>query len=308
MKSHILNHLSQSEKPVSGETLSQKLGVSRVAIWKHIRQLQEHGYDIEATPKGYRLLSGPDTPFPWVFGQRAARVLYFPIVNSTMDEAMTLARDGCPDFTVVVADRQTKGRGRLARQWQSIQGGLYFTMVLRPNLLPAESALINLAAAVDMAETLISLYGVKAQLKWPNDILVGHRKLVGILSQMAAESDRIDFVNLGIGVNVYNDTKNVHPPAVSLVDLTHQPVSRSDVLITFWDRFEKRIKDGDLQNVIEQWKQYAVTLGRNVSVQTLKERIEGKAVDIEPNGGLILETAAGERKTIIYGDCFHKDN
>lgn len=305
MKADILRHLSQSATTLSGERLSAAIGVSRVAIWKHIRQLQELGYDIEATPKGYRLLAAPDTPFPWAFGPRADRVHYYPELGSTMDEAMRLARDGCPEFTVVVADRQTKGRGRLQRMWHSGAGGLYFTMVLRPRIPTAESALINLAAAVDMAEILDDRYGIHPQLKWPNDLLVDGRKLCGILSQMAAEPDRIDYVNLGIGVNVHNDTREVEPPAVSVAALAGGPVSRADILAAFWDRFERRMISGGMNDVVAQWRQRAVTLGRRVRVQTLNEVFEGKAVDVEANGALVLEDADGIRKSIVYGDCFH---
>lgn len=307
MKAQILSHLSQSTTPVSGENLSQLLGVSRVAVWKHIRQLQTHGYQIEAGAKGYRLICAPDTPFPWVFGHRASRVHYFPNVESTMDAARELARQGCPDFTVVVADRQTKGRGRLQRQWQSDLGGLYFTMVLRPAIAPVESALINLAAAVDMSETIHSLYGVDVQVKWPNDLLVDGRKLSGILSQMAAESDRIEFVNLGIGVNVHNDTQDVRPPAISLSKLIDRQVSRVEILSEFYDRFEKRMATDSLDNVVSQWKTRTITLGQMVRVHTMNDCIEGRAVDIEDTGGLVLEISSGERKTVLYGDCFHRD-
>lgn len=308
MKAEILKHLSQSSTVLSGERLSEAIGVSRVAIWKHIRQLQELGYDIKTTPKGYRLIAEPDTPFPWAFGLRADRVHYRPEVGSTMDEAMTLARSGCPDFTVVVADRQTKGRGRLQRIWHSVQGGLYFTVVIRPRIPTADIALINLAAAVDMAATLESLYNIHPQLKWPNDLLVDGRKLCGILSQMAAEPDRIDFVNLGIGINVHNDTRHVEPPAVSVAAIAGTAVSRAEILAGFLDRFEQRVARGQegLRHVITQWKERAMTLGRHVRVQTLKDIFEGRAVDLEDNGALVLETADGSRMTIIYGDCFHQ--
>ncbi|RJQ70717.1 MAG: biotin--[acetyl-CoA-carboxylase] ligase [Desulfobacteraceae bacterium] len=307
VKAKILSQLSQSATFISGERLSATLGVSRVAVWKHIRQLQELGYRIETSSKGYRLLSGPDTPFPWAFGERADRVHYYPEVGSTMDIAMELARGGCSGSTVVVAERQTRGRGRLQRNWQSTAGGLYFTMILRPQMEPSTSSLINLAAAVDLADVLESLYGIRVQLKWPNDVLVDGRKLAGILSQMVADPDRIEFVNLGIGINVHNDTRNLQPPAVSVASLTAQPVSRAHILASFWDRFEQRLDTGDLSGVVPQWKQRALTLGRHVKVQTFHEMYEGVAVDIEKNGGLILKTAEGNYTTVIYGDCFHQD-
>jgi BirA family transcriptional regulator, biotin operon repressor / biotin---[acetyl-CoA-carboxylase] ligase len=308
LKAKILSQLSQAKGAfVSGERLSGILGVSRVAVWKHIRQLQQLGYSIQATSKGYRLLSAPDTPFPWVFGPRSGRVHYYPEVHSSMDVAMELARGGCPDFTVVVAERQTQGRGRLQRVWQSTPGGLYFTMVLRPGIDPASSPLINLAASVDLAMVLESLYGIRAMLKWPNDVLVEERKLAGILSQMVADPDRIEFINLGIGINVNNDTRRVEPPAVSVAELAPgREVSRALILERFWDVFERRLSAGNLNDVVAQWKQRALTLGRKVKVQTLKEVHEGVAVDVDPGGGLVVQSDDGERRTIIYGDCFHQ--
>ncbi|MFZ1986305.1 MAG: biotin--[acetyl-CoA-carboxylase] ligase [Desulfatitalea sp.] len=306
MKAKILTQLSQGTAAISGEHLSRVLGVSRVAVWKHIRQFQELGYAIEATSKGYRLLSSPDTPFPWVFGDRASRVHYYQEISSTMDLAMELARNGCPGFTTVVAERQTKGRGRLQRAWQSMLGGLYFTMVLRPQIPLALAPLINLAAAVDLATTIEALYGIQTQLKWPNDVQVEGQKLAGILSQMAAETDRIEFVNVGIGINVHNDTRHVQPPAVSISQITDRKASRADILAGFWDRFEQRLGPGNFTEVVAQWKARAVTLGRQVKVQTLYDLFEGRAVDIEENGGLILERSDGQRMTVVYGDCFHQ--
>jgi BirA family transcriptional regulator, biotin operon repressor / biotin---[acetyl-CoA-carboxylase] ligase len=306
VKAKILARLSQGTTAVSGEHLSRELGVSRVAVWKHIRQLQEVGYIIDATSKGYRLLTGPDNPFPWVFGDRASRVHYYQEISSTMDIAMELARNGCPGFTVVVAESQTKGRGRLQRAWQSMLGGLYFTMVLRPQIPMALAPLINLAAAVDLASTLENLYGIQAQLKWPNDVLVKGQKLAGILSQMAAETDRIEFVNVGIGINVHNDTRHVQPPAVAVSQIIDRKASRADILAGFWDRFEQRLSQGNLAEVVAQWKARAVTLGQSVKVQTLHDLFEGRAVDLEENGGLILERSDGQRMTVVYGDCFHQ--
>jgi BirA family transcriptional regulator, biotin operon repressor / biotin---[acetyl-CoA-carboxylase] ligase len=304
VKAQILAHLNQSPEPISGEHLSRSLGVSRVAIWKHIRQLQGLGYDIEATAKGYRLISGPDTPFAWAFRpDRQARVHHFAEVVSTMETAMELGRSGCPAFSVVVAEQQTQGRGRLQRPWQSARGGLYFTMVLRPAMALSDAPLINLAAALDMAATLSDLYNIQARLKWPNDLLVQDRKLAGILSQMSAEPDRIEFINLGIGLNVHNSTE---APAVSVAALTEQTVSRARILEGFWDRLEQRLQNGDLSAVVAQWKTKTITLGRQVKVQTLNEQFEGRAVDVQDNGGLVLESADGRRMTVVYGDCFHQ--
>ncbi len=148
MKGQILKILGAEKAVVSGETLSSLLGVSRVSIWKHVKKLQEFGYNIEATPKGYRLISSPDVLYSWEFGNRESKIHYFDEVTSTMDIARNLARNDCPDFTIIIAGCQKQGRGRLKRPWLSSEGGLYFTIVLRPQIPPVLSSRINFAASI----------------------------------------------------------------------------------------------------------------------------------------------------------------
>ena len=305
MKAAILDLLKRTDAPLSGQAISARLGISRVAVWKHICRMREAGLDIQSGPKGYRLVSLADTPLPWIFGGRSARVHHYPELRSTMDKAQELARSGCPDFSVVVTDQQTLGRGRLQRNWQSQSGGLYFTMILRPRLAPSEGPLINLAAALDMAATLRDTYGIEARVKWPNDVLAGEGKIAGILSQMAAEADRVHYICLGIGVNINNSTTGITPPAVSVAELIGRAGSRAVVLSGFCDRFEHRMKTLSPSAVVAEWKAGAITLGRQVKVQILNETIEGQAVDMDDQGGLIVVLPDGTRRTMVYGDCFH---
>lgn len=305
MKARILQLLQQSKQPVSGEYFSRQLGISRVAVWKHIRGMQAAGYEIQSTAKGYRLLAASDAPLPWVFGERSHKVHYFTELPSTMDKATELAHQGCENFSVVVTDHQIRGRGRLQRSWQSEQGGLYFTMVLRPRLDPGTAPLVNLAAAVDLARALTTLYPIDAKVKWPNDVLVGESKIAGILSQMASEADQVHFICLGIGINVNNHPPEISPPAVSVAQLTGAPGSRAQILSNFCDRFERRIRLGRLHEVVPQWKKNTLTLGRHVVIQTVRETVEGTAVDLDSRGGLMVEMADGELRTVLHGDCFH---
>lgn len=305
MKSKILSILSTSEGVVSGEDFSRQLGVSRVAVWKHIRQLQAAGYAIKATAKGYRLLEHNDTPYPWNFGELAEKVHYYPKVTSTMARAMELARDGCEDFSVVVADVQTQGRGRLQRQWKSEAGGLYFTIVLRPQIPPALAPLLNLAAAVDLARVLKQSYGIDAQLKWPNDVQVAGAKLAGILSLMEAESDRVNFVALGIGININHAPDHLDQPVTSLSRITGRTSSRSDFLKTFLDIFHQRLGQDFPAHVIAEWKQLTSTLGQRVRIETTTNAHEGIAMDIESSGALVLQTADGDLRSVVIGDCFY---
>jgi BirA family biotin operon repressor/biotin-[acetyl-CoA-carboxylase] ligase len=305
-KEKILSLLQEAGDVVSGETLSARLGISRVSVWKHIKSLVASGIPIVSSPKGYRLTRDDDSLYPWEFGEWQDRVHYFRETPSTMDEATALARQGCPDFTVAVAQRQTRGRGRLKRAWASDDGGLYFTVVVRPEIPILLAGMVNLAAGVDMAELLRSRYGIDARLKWPNDILVGERKLCGVLSQMEAEGGRVGHLNIGIGLNVNNTPRADAPNAVSLKALLGRSVPRRQILTAFLDIFSKRISTFDPRTIIEQWKSLNVTLGRRVRILTIRAELEGTAVDVDSHGGLMLELDDGSRQSVMVGDCFHQ--
>ncbi len=305
MKGRLLQILRSEGDVVSGEVLSTELGISRVSVWKHIHKLKEYGYPIHSTPKGYQLSGDPDVLYPWEFPTRESKIHYFSEVSSTMDIARQKARNGCPDFTVVIAGRQDQGRGRLSRSWHSVEGGLYLTIVLRPSISPVLSPRIGFAASLTMVQTLRSLYGIDAVVKWPNDILVAERKVSGMLAEMEAESDRIKFINIGLGINMNNDPTPVEQNAISLRELLGRPISRKKLLAEFLDRFERRVDSRHLDNVLQEWKPYSNTIGRYVKIITHNEASEGKAVDIDDNGALILQLADGSKKKIIYGDCFH---
>ncbi len=305
MKQAIMAMLAENSTPLSGEEISRRLGVSRVAVWKQIGRLRTCGIDIESTTKGYRLRSLPDTPFPWRFGRRAGQIEYHPELASTMDRAGELARAGCPPFTVVVADRQFQGRGRLARHWQSADGGLYCSLVLRPPLSPREAPLVTFAVALVLVETLAACCAVEARVKWPNDVLVGEAKIAGILAQVEFEADQVRFINLGVGLNLNNRPEVADKPAVSVCQLTGRAVDRSAVLAFFLDRLEERLARFAAAEVVADWKANTLTLGRQVTINTARGNCTGLAVDLDEAGGLILELPDGRRQTIFYGDCLH---
>lgn len=287
--------------------MSARLGVSRVAVWKHIRRLQDDGYPIESTPKGYRLTGRPDMLKPWEFAGREGRMHCYGEVESTMAIARELAREGCPEFTVVTAERQTKGRGRLRRVWHSQRGGLYFTIVLRPTLPSPLSSLTTFAAGRTWAAMLREAYGIEAGLKWPNDLLVGGRKLSGMLSEMDARGEMVTFVNIGIGLNVNNDPTADEPTAVSLAQILGRKLDRRDLLEGFLERFEAKMRDPHgLDRIIAEWKPYAVTLNQAVRIVTTRESIDGIARDVDETGALLLERPDGTLQRIIHGDCFHQ--
>ena len=306
MKKQILEILRREQGVISGEMLSAQLGISRVSIWKHIKKLQELGYDLESTAKGYRLGAEPDTAYPWELPRFEDRIHYLEQAVSTMDTARDLARGGCPDFTVVIAGRQTGGRGRLKRAWDSQAGGLYFSLVIRPEIPPAWSYRYTFAASLELARTIRGLLDIKVDVKWPNDLLVNEKKISGMLSEMEAEADRVAFISIGLGLNVNNTIDPDVPNADSLCRIAGKPISRKELLGAFLDNYRERISRGSLESVVADWKKYTVTLDRAVTIETPGEIISGTAVDVDAGGGLILRLDSGEVKTVVYGDCFHR--
>jgi len=305
MKSKLLNILKDNSKPVSGEILSKSLGISRVAVWKHIHKLQDCGYEIESGPTGYLLRNSPDIPYAWEFPQRKAQIHYFDQLNSTMDSARQMARQGCPDLTVVIAGTQTHGRGRMDRNWESQEGGLYFTLILRPDIPAVMSPRVNFATSLVLVHTLNDVCSIDARVKWPNDILVQGQKIAGMLSEMEAAEDRVAYINIGIGINMNNQPPSDLPTATSVCLLTGEPVSRKHFVAEFLDRLETKMLQQDFSTVIDEWKSISATLGQEVRVVSRHAVTEGMAMDVDPNGALIVEAHNGELKTIYYGDCFH---
>ena len=305
-KDHIYTMLQQATDWVSGEEIRSQLGISRVAVWKHIKGMGNAGITIESSPRGYRLIEDPDSLLPYDFPERQNHIHCHAELPSTMDTAIGLAREGCPANTVVVADIQGKGRGRLQRQWSSGKGGLYFTVIIRPDIPIMHASLFNLAAAVDMTQVLRDRLGLQASVKWPNDILVEGKKLCGILSQMESEGGSISSMAIGIGLNVNNAPPADVPNATSIATILGRRVARTEILAAFLDRFEERVEDFDASRLIDQWRQINCTIGKKVSIATVNDTFTGTAVGIDAHGGLILERADGSRHTVVHGDCFHQ--
>jgi len=305
LKGQILRALRECGGHVSGEALSRQLGISRVSIWKHIRGLKEDGYVVEASPKGYRLVSSPDLLLPYEFPDFEQRMRHFPEIGSTMDAARQLAKKGAREGTVVIAEAQTRGRGRLSRDWLSPEGGLYFTIVLRPRINPACAPRVNLMAAVVVATTIRKLFGLRAELKWPNDVLIEGKKVCGILAEMDAEMDVINFVNVGIGINANTSVPQFERTATSLKDVLGRRVSRTELLralLTEIDRREGLLMQAGL---LKEWKRLSVTLNREVRIVSLDEEVTGQAVDIDPMGALVVRDKEGSLRTVLVGDCIH---
>lgn len=318
MKSKILSLLREHDSDfVSGQEISRILGVSRTAVWKHIRSLKEGGYEIESHSKiGYRLIETPDRLYGHelssllkgkVFGQQ---VIYREKVGSTNELAKELARKGASQGTVVIAEEQTGGKGRIGRVWYSPAGqGLWFSVILRPEISPIDASKLTLICAVGVAKTIRETTGIAAGIKWPNDVLIDHRKVAGILIEMNAELDKINYLVIGIGVNVSLDEARVPSElaniAISLEGQKKLKVTRVALLAALLnnlDHLYEDFLDGKFSQILTAWKDMSVTLNRWVKVVSGSETEEGIAFDLDDDGALILMKKDGSVKKILAGD------
>jgi BirA family biotin operon repressor/biotin-[acetyl-CoA-carboxylase] ligase len=311
----VLQVLRSAGDAVSGEYLAAQLGLSRAAVWKRVHRLKAQGYVIEGSPRrGYRLLAVPDKLLPAeVLQGLQARLLkgpvhYFETLDSTNNLAKELAARGAPEGTVVVAEAQTGGRGRLGREWDSPPGvGLYVSLVLRPMLPPMDLPQITLTTAVAVAKAVRRVAGVAPGIKWPNDLLLNGKKLGGVLTEMESESDRIRYVVVGLGLNVNNPEfpTELAATATSLILAAGRPFSRVDLLKAWLDEFDglyDRFLNQGFAEILEEWKGLTVTLGRAVTVRQGPREISGLALDVAPDGALLLRTAGGEIVRVISGE------
>ncbi len=314
MLARILSSLRSHEGYLSGEDISRTLRISRAAIWKHMDQLRALGYEIEAFPhRGYRFVSAPDLLFPTEIqpglGTRkfGCEIRHFDSTGSTMDEAFQLALEGAVEGTVVVAEAQTRGRGRLGRNWSSPRSkGIYFSLILRPRIPPSQAPLLTLAAAVALSEAVEKVVpAVKPRIKWPNDILAGGKKLCGILTELRAETDRVQYVIVGVGINVNNLATQLLPEATSLRVEAGHAVPRvalfQEVLRKFEGRYAAFLKSG-AGAVLPEWKKRSATLGVRVRFVERGEQRAGIAEDLAEDGGLLVRMPDGKLVKRIAGD------
>ncbi|MFH1201718.1 MAG: biotin--[acetyl-CoA-carboxylase] ligase [Candidatus Omnitrophota bacterium] len=312
----ILDFLKRKPDYVSGDQISHRLGITRQALWKHIQILKDAGYDIVAVPHlGYKLISSPDRLVPFEVTRElntkfiGKKIYYFGTVSSSMDVAWQLGIKGSCEGTVVIAETQTKGRGRLGRNWFSPKyKGIYLSLILRPKILPNQTPLLTLMSAVSICEAIREKTGLTCQIKWPNDILIHHKKLGGILTELNAETDLSRFVVIGIGLNVNNDKKTLFAGATSLKEQKKEEVNRLDLLQEILRKIEENYlvfqKKGG-KPIIDKWRNWSVSLGRRVRVVCQKEHIEGEALDIDIDGGLLIRDDSGLTQKVMSGDVVH---
>jgi len=304
---------------VSGELISNNLSVSRAAIWKHIRKLKEEGYIIESSPKKGYLLSKASDPITAdeirqglstkVFGKKD--IIYLNETDSTNTRAKELAAQGAPEGTLVIAEKQTEGRGRRGRSWFSPPGGgIYFSLILRPVLSPTETPRITLMTAVVLAETLISLMKLKLRIKWPNDILVNGKKLAGILTEISTEMDEVNYIIVGLGLNVNTQLEDlpreIKKTATSILIETGKQFPRVKLIqhyLKLYEKYYDMFKKNDFEPIMKRWRELADIIGKQIRVDVIGKTHIGKVVDVDNDGVLILKDNQGKLQRIFSGDA-----
>jgi BirA family biotin operon repressor/biotin-[acetyl-CoA-carboxylase] ligase len=330
----ILSALRANADGVSGAELAERLGISRAAVWSRIEELRSLHYDIEAGPHfGYRLVGAPDalhaddllarvaaaSPSPGeklsATGASQPRIIgrdirVFEQTTSTNDVVEKLARDGVREGVVVFAESQTRGRGRLGRKWVSPgRKGLWFSILLQPNLRPQETTRLTIASATALRRAIQLETGLKPKIKWPNDILVGGKKVAGILTELNAELDKVRYVVLGIGVDVnWSATElpaELRKTATSLKIETGESIPRAALATAILRELDAdyfRICAGKFAALADEWEEYSATIGNDVTVRIGDRKIRGFAESLDADGALLLRTEHGRLERVTGGD------
>lgn len=302
---------------VSGQALSNKIKITRSAVWKHIEGLRRQGYVILSAPsKGYRLLDAPDRLSASEI-KRGIRtktigkeIRIFDEVGSTNDIAMEMGAKGGENGLVVVAESQSHGKGRMGRTWISPKGvNLYISILLRPGFSPHQASALTMMASVATATAISRTTGLDVEIKWPNDILIGGKKVSGILTEMNAEEERIHYVVIGVGVNVNMKKEdfpdNLRMPADSLMECTGRRVDRSGLLRALLESMDanfETLKNEGVMSIIPKWRKLCSTLNKRIKVALPEAVITGVAEDVTQEGGLVVTFGEGLKRVIYAGD------
>ncbi|MBM2819142.1 MAG: biotin--acetyl-CoA-carboxylase ligase [Nitrosarchaeum sp.] len=310
---------SHNTEYLSGQDLSDVLRISRVAVWKHIKKIREMGYKIESKQKlGYRLESNTDLLLPWeitsglktkVFGKQ---VYYFESIDSTQNQAMRMASNPANNGALVIAEKQTNGKGRLGRKWISPKGGIWFSIILHPQFDISVITLFPIASALALSNAIEKTLNIKSELKWPNDITVNGKKVAGMLVDASLESNKIENIVLGVGINFNVDVKQIEkmlkdtPNFYGVASLGEQNKTIKPILLvqTFLNELEEictLLNSKDTKKIIKDWTVKSSTIGQNVELNTKEGKIKGKAIKIDHDGALIISENK-KNVRVIEGD------
>jgi len=316
MKTKILKVLRNSDKYISGQSICDELGISRTAVWKYMNQLKEDGYGIEATQnKGYNITKYPDVLTEVELGSLfeteffGNKIYFYDEIDSTNNEAKKKAEDGAKQGTLVIAECQNGGRGRRGKKWISPSGsGIWMSFVLKPAIHPYGASMITLVAALSVVSALKNIKGFECNIKWPNDIVANGKKICGILTEMSSELDAVNYVIIGIGINI-NSTEfdeEISDIASSVFLETGLTIKRSQVVADFAKYFEKYysifMQTQDMRGLIDEYNGLLVNVGREVKINNINSQFIGNAIGINDKGELLVKKQDGSVEKVIAGE------
>lgn len=319
----VLEILERSETPISGESVSNELGITRSAVWKHIKELRVMGYEIFSSQKeGYKLTRTSNKLLPYEIHKKlktqfiGKKIRYLENTPSTIWVGKQMCSEGDVGRMhgmVIIAEEQTGGIGRMGRAWASPSGGIWITVVLKPRVPIDHVFMITMAGSIAVARAIRKEFDIGALIKWPNDIYIGNKKVAGLLLELAAEADTVHYCLLGIGIDV-NVTLSQFSPSLQKditsisAEVGHE-VDRASLLARILKEFESHyllLESGEYETIIREWKSLSCTLENRVQIRTLKNSFEGEAIDIDEFGALIIRKDNGKIERVIAGDCYHQ--
>ncbi len=321
MKEEIIKLLKESDNYVSGEEISKGLGITRASVWKHIKVLKEDVYEIVGVSnKGYKLVNSPDLILKSDINKYLTtryigqNIEYFKSLSSTNDKAKLLGNSiDIKDGTIIIAEEQSGGKGRLGRYWSSPKGGLWLSIILRPNIEPTNAHKITQIASAALIKTLNN-YGIDAKIKWPNDIYLNNKKICGILTEMKCDMDRINYIVVGVGINVNINSNNIleelKNTATSLKIETNISYDRNKLLALFLNNFEYLYIDFIEKNiyseVAEISKTHSLIINKQAFLVTSRGKEKVNCIGLDDNGELIVLDENGNIKNILSGEITFK--
>jgi len=314
---------SHSAEYLSGQDLSDVLKISRVAVWKHIKKIRSLGYKIDSKQKiGYRLIKSTNRLLPWeitsdlktkTIGKRA---YYFDSIDSTQNFAIEIASNSKENGTVVISEKQTRGRGRLGRKWLSPTGGIWMSIILHPKFDIAMTTLFPIAASVALSDAIEKMIGKKSEVKWPNDVTIKGKKVAGMLIDVSIESNKIENLVLGVGINFKVNTAQLEKSLKNtenfygITGLVEKGKNENPILLvkSFLYELEKKfelLQQNKNKTIITNWTKKSSTIGKNVSISTSNGKIIGKAIKLDDDGALVVK-ANNQFQRVLVGDVTYK--
>jgi len=312
---------SHNTEYLSGQDLSDVLRISRVAVWKHIKKIKELGYGVESKQKqGYRLVSNTDLLLPWEITQGLGtkeigrEVYYFDSIKSTQDQALKMASDSKNNGVVIIAQKQTGGKGRDGRKWVSPKGGIWLSVILHPEFDISVATLFPIASSLALANTIEKSLKIKPELKWPNDVNIKGKKIAGILVDASLESNKIENIVLGVGINFDVNPKEIEKnlrntpnfygvSSLSKFRKNTTPIQFIQIFLVELEKIFESLNSGQVKKIVRDWTKRSSTIGKNVQIESKEGKIRGKAIKIDDDGALVI---AGKKNIrILAGDVIH---